>query len=178
MLFVLQAVIDLCDFGTVTVKLVEGKEIVVEATGTNEKGGTFKTSRKYGLYSDTDLEQITAVMSSEGILVITMPRKPKPAGAEAVTTTTTSSSGRVVKITVKGSFFSDSAFTETVKEFKSSIKTVVQKHSIKTTEANSFNAYREFRKKDPKNDNQAISHVDNAKFIRVCIYVCMYISLV
>lgn len=169
-MFVLQAVIDLCDFGTVTVKLVEGKEIVVEAVGTNEKGGTFKTSRKYGLYSDTDLEKITAVMSSEGILVITMPRKPKPAGAEAVTTTT-SSTGRVVKITVKGAFFSDSAFTETVKEFKSSIKTVVQKFNIKTTEANSFNAYREFRKKDPKNENQAVSHVDNAKFIRVCMHV-------
>lgn len=165
----LQAIIDLCDFETVTVTLVEGQKIVVEATGTNAKGCKFSTSRSYFLYSDTDLENITAVMSSEGILVITMPRKPKPAGAEAVTTTTTSTTGRVVKITVKGPFFTDSAFKETVKEFKTCIKTVVQKFSIKTTEANSFNAYREFRKKDPKNENQAISHVDNAKFMRVCM---------
>lgn len=67
---------DVCDFvPDVTVKVVEGKEIVVEGTGKKAGGGTFSFCRRYGLYEDTDLETITAVVSAEGILTITVPRK-------------------------------------------------------------------------------------------------------
>lgn len=73
-------VIDACDFlGAVTVKL-EGKEVVVSGTGKRQKGGTgpvitFSFGRRFSLYDDTIKENISAVMSSEGILMITIPRK-------------------------------------------------------------------------------------------------------
>lgn len=69
----------MCDFlGGVTVKVVDGKEVVVEGRGNREKGGaivSFSFKRNFTLYKDTNLEGITAVMSSEGVLVITIPRK-------------------------------------------------------------------------------------------------------
>ena len=71
---------DVCDFvGAVTVK-VEGKEVVVSGTGKRQKGGTgpvitFSFGRRFTLYDNTIIEAITAVMSSEGILTITIPRK-------------------------------------------------------------------------------------------------------
>lgn len=71
-----QIVMDVCDYNTeVTVKVVEGKEVVVEGKGSRPDGGTFSLCRRYSLYSDTILEDITAVMSSDGILTITIPRK-------------------------------------------------------------------------------------------------------
>lgn len=75
----LQVVIDACDFvGGVTVRIVEGKEIVVDGKGSRQQGVsvvTFSFNRRFGLYEDTDLAAVTAVMSSEGILVITAPRR-------------------------------------------------------------------------------------------------------
>lgn len=69
---------DVCDFlGGVTVKVV-GKEVLVEGRGNREKGGSvvsFSFNRRFAFYDDTNVEGITAVMSSEGVLVITIPRK-------------------------------------------------------------------------------------------------------
>lgn len=74
-----QIVLDVCDFvGAVRVKIVEGKEIVVEGKGNRQEGGSvvsFSFCRRYMLHDDTDLDAITAIMSSEGILTITVPRK-------------------------------------------------------------------------------------------------------
>lgn len=72
-------VIDACDFvGGVTVKIVDGKEIVVDGKGSRQQGGsvvTFSFNRRFGLYEDTDMDFLSTVMSSEGILVITAPRR-------------------------------------------------------------------------------------------------------
>lgn len=75
-----KVVMDVMEFvGAVTVK-IEGKEVVVSGTGKRQKGGkgpviTFSFGRRFTLYDDTVIDSITAVMSSEGILTLTIPRK-------------------------------------------------------------------------------------------------------
>ena len=171
----------MCDFlGNVTVKVVE-HELVIEGEGKRptETGAiqTFKFNRRFSMPEDVTPDDITAVMSSEGILIITIIRRIKKVtqvkdttDAQQTetkkTTTTTTKTTKTVTITTKGSFFKDQTFVEDVKNFEQAITTVIKKFSLKITK-DAYTTYREYRKNNPKNENQAVSEKETDKAKKV-----------
>ncbi|XP_071551064.1 LOW QUALITY PROTEIN: uncharacterized protein [Panulirus ornatus] len=72
-------VLDVYDFlgGEVTVRVVEGKELVVEGRAKRKEGTSLTTLsfvRRFPLPDRADLETISAVMASDGVLVIVVPK--------------------------------------------------------------------------------------------------------
>lgn len=77
----LQVVVDVQDFingGEVNVKVVNEREIVIEGHVEKKEGNTTSTKRfrkRYVLPEDIEVEKVTSVMSSDGVLTITTPKK-------------------------------------------------------------------------------------------------------
>ena len=197
---------DVCDFiGGVTVT-VDEQILTVEGKGNRhtEGGGvqTFTFKRQFCLPDDVDADDVTAVMSPEGILIITIITKkavtsslirkeetqvkkevtqlktvptieePKKTPTEDVnkkTTTTTTKTTKTVTITTKGPFFNDQTFVEDVKDFQEAITTIIKKLNLTVTEKDVFTVYRNHRKNNPQNENQAVAEkdTDTTKKVRI-----------
>lgn len=77
----LQFVVDVQDFvngGDVTVKIVQEREVVVEGRVDRLEGGVTSTKRfkkTFILSENIQVNSVTAVMSADGILTITAPKK-------------------------------------------------------------------------------------------------------
>lgn len=77
----LQVVVDVQDFingGEVNVKVVNEREIVIEGHVEKKEGNTTSTKRfrkRYVLPEDIEVEKVTSVMSSDGVLTIKTPKK-------------------------------------------------------------------------------------------------------
>ncbi|XP_050718535.1 titin homolog isoform X4 [Eriocheir sinensis] len=154
-------VIDVSDFSEIVTVSVEERELVIQGEGKRQTAGgaiqTFSFNRHFCMPEGATTDDVTAVKSSEGVLSVTI----KKTVTSSVTTTAATSeetgSGKVIKITTKGPFFSDPAFASSIKEFQSSITTIIKKFSVKVTGTDNFTAYRNYRKENPKNENQAVS---------------------
>lgn len=69
---------DFTDGGDITVKAVNEKELVVEGHVEKKEGGskfTKKFLRRFVVPGSIYLESVTSVMSSDGVLTITAPKK-------------------------------------------------------------------------------------------------------
>lgn len=85
-------------------------------------------------------------------------------GATAVRTTRT----KIVTIVKKGMFATDRFFNDVREDFQASVKEMVTKLKIKVSRgADEFVAYRNLRKLDPKNENQAVAQKDTKKGMKV-----------
>nr|XP_045606876.1 titin-like isoform X3 [Procambarus clarkii] len=185
-------IVDVQDFvngGEVTVKIVNEKEVVVEGRIEKQEVKTTTTKRfckRFVLPEDTDAKSASAVMSADGVLTIITRKKvtitttkQKEVSVEKKVTSKTvdrSTFNKVLTIVVKGAFFSDTTFEDVRQEFQSSIKTVVEKFKIETTSTDQFTAYRNFRKRNPKNENQAFCVKDTEDVWKAVIDVCDFVG--
>ena len=175
-IFIFQIVIDVSDFvDNLSVKVVE-RELVIQ--GENKK--TTKTfTRRFSLPEDVNPEDITAVMSPERILIITIIRrivkvtqvKKDATKKDDTEKTTTTKTTKTVTITTKGPFFNDPTFVEDVKNFEQAITTVIKKFNLKITEKDAYTTYRTYRKSNPKNENQAVSEKETDKTKKVSLSI-------
>ncbi|KAK8751058.1 hypothetical protein OTU49_012763 [Cherax quadricarinatus] len=184
-------ILDVQDFangGEVTVKIVNEKEVVVEGHIVKQEA-TKRFCRKFVLPEGADAKSVSPVMSADGVLTIITKKKititttkketsEKEVSVEKKTSKTVDRStfNKVLTITVKGAFFSDTIFQDIRQEFDSSIKTVVEKFKIKTTSSEQFTAYRNFRKSNPKNENQAFAVKDTEDVWKAVIDVCDFVG--
>lgn len=160
------------DFSETVTVSVEERELVIQGEGKRKTASgaiqTFSFNRHFCMPEGATTDDVSAVKSSEGVLSVTI----KKTVTSSVTTTTATSeetgSGKVINITTKGPFFSDPAFASSIKEFQSSITTIIKKFSVKVTGTDTFTAYRNYRKDNPKNENQAVSvnETDKVKKVR------------
>ena len=74
----------------------------------------------------------------------------------------------VTIITTKVPFFSDPTFIEDVKDFQEAITTIIKKMKLTATETDIFTVYRNRRKINPRNENQAISEKETDTTKKVC----------
>ena len=186
--------IDVCDFvGNVTVKVVD-RELVIEGEGQRPtETGTVQTirfTRRYSLPEDVNPDDVTAVMSPEGILIIKIIRRivkvtkvqkdttdvkqietTDKEDTEKVKTTTTKTTKTVTITTSKTPFFNDPTCVEDVKDFQEAITTIIKKFNLTVTDKDVFTTYRDYRKANPKNDNQAVTdkETDNTRKVRTTI---------
>lgn len=88
-------------------------------------------------------------------------------GAAAASATPSSTVTKTLALTKKGPFFADRFFLDCRDEFQAALKLMLTKLKIKTIRSEEFNAYRNVRKVNPKNDNQVVSQKDTDKLMRV-----------
>ena len=76
-----QIIVDVQDFvngGQVTVKTVDEREVVIEGSIEKQEGNTRSSKRfckRFVLPEDIVVESVTSVMSADGVLTITAPRR-------------------------------------------------------------------------------------------------------
>lgn len=76
-----QIIVDVQDFingGEVTVKTVEEREVVIEGHIEKQEGNRRSSKsfcKRFVLSEDIDVESLTCVVSADGVLTITAPRK-------------------------------------------------------------------------------------------------------
>nr|XP_053639284.1 LOW QUALITY PROTEIN: uncharacterized protein LOC128693551 [Cherax quadricarinatus] len=96
-------IVDVQDFlngGEVTVKTVDEREVVIEGHIEKQEGNTKSSKRfckRFVLPEDIEVESVTSVVSSDGVLTITAPRKPSTKQIEGNIETTQTK--KVVKTT-------------------------------------------------------------------------------
>lgn len=76
--FIHQIILDVQDFatgGVITVKIVNEKEVVVEGRIEKKEVTTKRFCRRFVLSQEIHVETVSCVMSADGVLVITAPRK-------------------------------------------------------------------------------------------------------
>lgn len=151
---------------------VEERELVIQGEGKRQTASgaiqTFSFNRHFCMPEGATTDDVTAFKSTEGILSVSI-KKTVTSSMTTTTATSEDTTGKGINITVKGPFFSDPAFASSVKDFQSSITTIIKKFNVKVTGKDSFTAYRNFRKENPKNENQAVSvnETDKVKKVRL-----------
>ncbi|XP_042213196.1 uncharacterized protein LOC121860193 [Homarus americanus] len=182
--------------------VIEGQ---VEKQEGNTKS-TKRFCKRFVLPEDIDVESVSSVVSADGVLTIITQKKvtkttvvtkqdatvaktdtsKKEVSSDTSQTSKTvttskktvdrSTITRTITVVTKGAFSTDSAFANIRQEFQSSIKTVIEKFKLKSSGSDDFTTYRNFRKSNPKNENQAVSMKDTDEAMTMVLDVCDFIG--
>ncbi|XP_063613465.1 uncharacterized protein LOC134786751 [Penaeus indicus] len=183
-------VVDAQDFvngGEVTVKVVQEREVVVEGRVDRLEGGVTSTKRfkkTFILSENIQVNSVTAVMSADGILTITAPKKVTQQQQVAIEKATDKKEAvvqkpgedRVLPVNKKGSFLSDPYFQDSRQDFQSSVTEVVMKSSEKDSKEDHMTIYRRLRQKTIKLENQAVSVKEDAQFQKIVLDVLDFMN--
>ncbi|KAK7067253.1 hypothetical protein SK128_020018 [Halocaridina rubra] len=188
-------VIDVQDFivgGEVNVKTVDEQRVVIEGHVQKQEGGTTssKSFMKTFIFSDAEMEEIYSVMSSDGILTVTIPKKQQLqqiVNVERKITTTTQQTqntsatssltgDRNLSITQKGNFFDDSFFEDARQPFQEAVKDVLQKSNEATSQTDVITTYRNLRQRELKDETQAATVSDDQKQHKIIVDVQDFIN--
>nr|XP_027233877.1 uncharacterized protein LOC113825261 isoform X1 [Penaeus vannamei] len=188
-------VVDVQDFangGEVTVKVVQEREVVVEGRVDRQEGGVTSTKRckkTFILSENIQVNSVTAVMSADGILTITAPKKVTQQQQVTVEKTTDTKKevtkeavvqkpgeDRVLPVNKKGSFLSDPYFQDSRQDFQSSVTEVVMKSTEKDSKEDHMTIYRRLRQKTIKLENQAVSVKEDAQFQKIVLDVLDFMN--
>lgn len=112
----------------------------------------------------TEKRVISTVQSQQQVT----DEKKVPTDTQQIKITKTKKTKTVTITNTKVPFFNDPTFVEDVKDFQESIMTIIKKMNLTVTETDAFNTYRNRRKINPRNENQAISEKETDTTKKVC----------
>ncbi|CAL4059836.1 unnamed protein product [Meganyctiphanes norvegica] len=188
-------IIDVQDFmndGEVNVKVVNDKELVVVGRKEKNFGGSMSMKnfkKQFTIPPNTELDSISSVVSADGVLVITIPKKhqesvqpqqqelpikmrPKTMNSNSHIDRNRNSlfdtefnSGMMLPIMKRGYFNQDLSFQESQKDFQCAINDALARSGLQS--ADPIKSYRDLRAKDLKEETQAatVSEDDQAQKI-------------
>ncbi|XP_064079467.1 LOW QUALITY PROTEIN: uncharacterized protein LOC135196549 [Macrobrachium nipponense] len=190
-------VIDVQDFtvgGEINVKTVDETKVVIEGQVQRTEGNSTssKSFKKTFIFSDADMENITSVMSSDGVLTVTVPKKQQEMQQitnverkvtktlqQTQNTTDTSSTQQGDKrlcITQRGNFFDDSFFEDARRPFQEAVQQVLQKSNVTTSQSDQITTYRDLRQRELKDETQAATTSDDQSQHKIIVDVQDFIN--
>ncbi|CAL4068413.1 unnamed protein product [Meganyctiphanes norvegica] len=162
-------VVDMDEYkdGDVKIQVISDNDVLVEATVIKD-GVTKKFKQHFVLPNHVDIDAITSVLTTDGVLNISAPMKASATTqitekhkASRFTMHSTSdfsnklASGTELAVTKKASFFSDATFGDVQERFKTAVKDVLDRSGIANV-ADQYTAYRSQRMKNLNDETQAI----------------------